>query len=516
MKPLFQKLAEQLARTGPGARVAAAGGLIAIAAILVYASWNANRPSFKLLYSNLDAAQAAAIQNALASGNVRYQVNQPPGPYVIHVEESKYYDAQNAVALSGALDSSPGGIQTGGGTAGQVFMSAVERQQSALKREWQEMERQLEVLDFVQRASVSTSVPVRTLGRKSEPQTVAVMLQLRGGTELSRAQSQTVAQLVRFRFDVPASNVMISDQHGNSLFSGSDGSERGPEGDDLFEHKQRYDEDLARRTNGVLDKMFGAGKAYVLVNTDWSWQDTETVTERYDPKGVVVSESKLRTETPQVGAPTVGGPAGTASNLASDPGAPGAQPVAAAATGDAPVATTSEESKQSLVGRETQLSRSRTPKLERMAVSLFIDETVGAEADTLQGSVQASVGFDKDRGDVFSAMITPFASLRDAEGNILEPEAPAPVEEPNALLEILLGRGVEILAALAFLFVLFRTLKGGAPKAPTAEQVAAREREDNDLLERLAKGQIEELVRSDPARVSSILSRWAAEEVPSR
>jgi flagellar biosynthesis/type III secretory pathway M-ring protein FliF/YscJ len=151
-----------------------------------------------------------------------------------------------------------------------------------------------------------------------------------------------------------------------------------------------------------------------------------------------------------------------------------------------------------------------------MAVSLFIDETVVAESDALKGSVQASVGFDETRGDVFSAMVTPFASLRDAEGNILEPEVPAPVEEPNALLEILLGRGVEILAALAFLFVLFRTLKGGAPRAPTAAEVAAREREDNDLLERLAKGQIEELVRTDPARVSSILSRWAAEEAPSR
>jgi flagellar M-ring protein FliF len=311
------------------------------------------------------------------------------------------------------------------------------------------MERQLEVLDFVQRASVSTSVPQRSLGRKAEPQTVAVMLQLRGGTELTRAQSQTVAQLVRFRFDVPASNVMLSDQHGNSLYGGGDDGDGAPEGDDLFEHKQRYDEDLARRTNGVLEKMFGEGKAYVLVNTDWSWQDTETVTERYDPKGVVVSESKTRTETPQVGAPAVGGPAGTASNLATNFGSSDASG-AAAPTVEAPVATTSEESKQSLVGRETQLARSRTPRLERMAVSLFIDETVVAESDALKGSVQASVGFDETRGDVFSAMVTPFASLRDAEGNILEPEVPAPIEEPNALLEILLGRGVEILAALAF------------------------------------------------------------------
>jgi hypothetical protein len=78
---------------------------------------------------------------------------------------------------------------------------------------------------------------------------------------------------------------------------------------------------------------------------------------------------------------------------------------------------------------------------------------------------------------------------------------------------MLLQRGIEIAAAVAFLFLLFKTLKS-AGKAPNAGKPATADGAEMDerQLEMLAKSEIEELVKSDPQRVSTILSRWAAEE----
>jgi flagellar biosynthesis/type III secretory pathway M-ring protein FliF/YscJ len=76
-------------------------------AVIVFANTWAATPSFKLLFSELDARSAAAVQSALAGANVRYQVSQPPAPFVVHVDETQFYVAQNAVAIAGALTTAP-------------------------------------------------------------------------------------------------------------------------------------------------------------------------------------------------------------------------------------------------------------------------------------------------------------------------------------------------------------------------------------------------------------------------
>jgi flagellar M-ring protein FliF len=518
MKELFQRLLERLGQAGPGTKALLAAGALAILGTFGFAAWKAERPSFRLLYSALEASETAAIQGALAGAGIRYQVSQPPGPFVIHVEEGRFYEAQNAVALSGALTRAPEGIQAGGGGAASVFLSAGERAQGVLKREWQELERQLQGLDFVTRASVSTSAPRSPFARQSAPPTVAVMLALRGGTELTREQAATVAKLVRFRFGVPAENVMISDQSGRALWDGGSGGGLGSGAEDLFEHKRRFDEELAQRTNEVLDAVFGQGKAYVLVNSEWSHDESETVSEKYDPKGVVVSETKSQSETPQGAAAPVGGPAGLTASLNPELVATGSVQT----TGEPPVATTSEERRASLVGRETRLERRGSPTLGRLSVSLFLDDSLQERLQSAEQSVKASVGFDAERGDLFSSLVTPFASLpRDESGALLPPEKPEPLEAPSPMLEMLLGRGVEIAAGLAFLFVLLRALKGARAAGATKGAGAASgqggatlaEELDEIEVERLARARVEELLRSDPDKVGSILSRWAAEEV---
>lgn len=503
MKALLTKLWSDLTAASAATKAMIGGALIIVLGVAGYTTMWSNAPHFQLLYSGLDATHAAAVQSALAQGGIRYQVSQPPAPFVVHVDEAQFYPAQNLVALAGALEVVPEGIQTANSGASSVFLSAPERAQTVLKREWQELEKQLEELDFVGRAHVSTSIPDPSPFKKGAPMTVAVTLALRGGEDLSKPQAKTVAKLVRYRFNVPPENVVISDQSGKSVWDGSDDSDLGQVASEILEHKASYDAELTRKTNLVLDRIFGDGMAYVVVNSEWTYDTTETVRETIDPKNkAVVSQTTNKSSTPSGSNTALGGPIG-----ASSPDLTNAQSAGAAQT-----AETSETKTTTLVGKSTEHVRQNAPLLKRLSVSLFLDDSLKDRKDSLESSVKTSIGFVADR-DAFSSLVTPFASIaRDEQGKLVPPPAKEPVSERSPWIELLIQRGIEIAAALAFLFVLFKALKSVPKKAAARGADVAAQANDTQYAEMLAKSQVEELVRSDPDKVGAILSRWAAQD----
>jgi len=502
MNNLLNLVRSRLASLSTGTRVALAISIpVVIVACILVARW-ASQPSFELLYSGLEGRELGPVQSALASANVRYRVSQPPGPFVVHVDANQYYVAQNAVAIAGALDRAPEGISAGIGGASDLFQSSEERAQSALKREWQELEKQIEELDFVERARVSTSIPERTALRKPGPMTVAVALTLRGRADLTRTQANTVARLARFRFNVPAKNVLVTDQGGRALMEEGSGDDDEALAQDMFDHGRSYDADLERKANEALQRVFGAAIAHVVVHSSWTQEELESVKESLDPKSkVVVSETSSKSTTSGPSSPAPGGEAGTDT----DAGAP----TTAEASGGSSV--TNESSKTTLVGRETQLRKSRAPHLDRVSLSLFLDESLKDRQAEVEAAVKSAVGFDEKRGDSFASMVAPFATVeRDAQGQPVSPKPPV-VEAPSRWLEFLLQRAVEIAALGALGFLLLRVLR--APKKSLDVDPPRPEGVDEARwTEMLARSRVEELVRTDPARVATVLSHWIAED----
>ena len=521
MKSLLDNLGKVFAATSYSVRVTLGIAILAVLGAAGYSGFRASNPHYELLYGNLDANMASQMTNALAAAGVRFQLSQPPGPHALYVEVGSEYAAQNAIALSGATATAPTGIITSS-AGSSVFDGSDARFQKSMKREWEEMENQLRLLTFVSSVRVTASIPDRSPFRRDKSQTVAVTLVLKGNAELSKRQAQTVAKLVRFRFDVPSENVIISDQFGNSVYDG--GELAGPgSAMDVQESRTRFEQDLQAKANLILDKVLGEGAAYVVVNSEWSYDQRETVRESYNPDKVVeVSKDTESTKTPvgsgivaakPIGGNEAGGPVGSDANLA------GQNPVVdtSAAPAVAGEATTKSERTKTIVGKETEHLLSRMPVLKRISLSLFLDESLKDRETDLMASVQAAVGFVEERDDA-KAFVAAFASLpRDDEGNVVRPE-PAPLpEEPSAIMGLLLKHGIEVIAALGFLFVLMKALKGGTP-ASSADAAAGAAGEGEEALnevelERLAIAQVEELVRSEPERVAEILSAWALEDV---
>ncbi len=508
MKDILLKLADLLKGTNNPTRVVICAAVVLALAIAGYSSFQARNPSFVLLYGELDESQVASVQSAIAKGGIRFKTSSPPGPYSVWVESDKQYEALSAVATQSALQTDPRGIQSDSGMQ-DIWLSAGEREQMMLKRRWQEVELQLEGYPWIGKARVTSSAPERNLLSRVSPEsiTVSVVLQLVGLTELDQDRSDTVAQIVSFSFGIPRENVIISDQNGRQLYEG--GASRGM--DEMLAHQENYDRLASTRVQDALDRAYGPGLTVASVHGEWSYDELESVEEKVDPTSKApLSEFSHETETPQPDAAANGGRVGTDANLSPDP--------AASEESTTTLATTSETSKEYAVSRNTSHLRKSSPLLERLAVSIVVDSSLEPGLAQIERTVKALAGFDEQR-DIFTSTVAAFPGVaRDDQAKTVPPAASEPAAEPmSPLVGVLIERAIEIVAALAFLFVLLRSLKRSSKpivrpnddKKPSLSDLIPEEEVDLDML---ARAHVDELLRSDPEKVSKLLSRWALGE----
>ncbi len=514
MNDLFQKLSASLKGTSGGTRAIVALVGLALVTVAGLAATVANRPHFELAFSGLTDHELALVARALAEAGVEFEQSQPPGPFVIYVDESERSRAYRAAYGAGALDKPLEGILSDAGVA-SVFNSAEERAQGVRKREWQEMEGMLEELDFVTAARVRTAATSTSplAGQSSLAPTASVTLRLAGGEALTRAQAETVANLVSRGLGIQKSDLMISDQSGRALYAGTEENGEGRAVTDMLAHQAEHDRRLALEANSVLAEILGPNKARVTVSSEWDFAHS-TLRRDTTEKGTVVQETKTNSEKPLGGSAAGSGVTAGLSSNTLDPDAPSAP-----AAGTSPVASaeplmekTSEETKKysPSVSREERVRM--VPELKRLSVALFLDQSVSDPAP-LEEAIKAAVGFDAERADEFRSVVLPFAVPAVASDATEGAAAPA---EPSALMDGLLGklleRGIEIASAVVFLVLLFRTLKGTKKAARGAAASEAGANDEGVDAELLARAQVDELLKSDPAKVGEILSRWAREE----
>ncbi|HED63964.1 MAG TPA: hypothetical protein ENJ09_00250 [Planctomycetes bacterium] len=502
MNDLIAKFLESLRGTSAGTKLVAVLSAGALFVIIGLSAVVSNKPSFHPAFYGLDDHDVATVSAALAEGKIPFEVSGAGTAFTVSVDEDDRRAAYATVYGAGALDKPLRGILSEGGIA-SVFNSAEERRQGVRKREWDETELILEELDFVIAARVRTSEGrTSPIERSPRSQSAAVTLRTRG--RLTHAQGETVALIVSKGLGIERSNLVISDQEGRVLFDGDETDDGMMNADDAREFEAAYDERLAAKANDVLEKVLGKDKARVVVTTDWTYEQSTIRTESATGTGgVLLEETTNATERPRQ---QVGGVAGVGSNVAlSDSSSGGAPSLSGAST----ASETSSETMRKYAPTLTREERvSVVPRVKRMSVALFVDESVPAEkVAELEKSVQAAVGFDLVRGDVFQRTALAFQV----------PETPETPEEelsgsaaPSPMMEMLLRRGVEIATALIFVVLLLKSLKGAKGTAPSPAAAASTGGDSDELdAELLARASVEELLRSDPDKVGEILSEWA-------
>lgn len=522
MNEVFANLIKQLKDAGAGARWAVAsfvGMLVAVGAML---TWRAQNPHFVVLAADLDSQQLSASVAALASTDIRYVASMGPAPYMIQVEEGRVYEARTAIHQGGTFLGGARGIASDAGGTSAVFLGQSERHQRTQKRMWEEAEMQLEQLNYVLKAKVnisgSESSPLARL--RPDQRRVSVVLTLGSLARPNATETRALVGIVRGATGVSDERITIVDQHSNVIYDDSGNGST----DTLLAIEERFARDRTEAMQSYLDKTFGAGLTVVGVSGEWRQVHEETITESLDPAKKPTNERILNTETPHFRR-NIGGPAGVAANTQEG------EDFDASLLSQPATATRSEEEKQYSMGSTTTHRIAQPHQLQRLSISLVVDESIADRVDDVVGLTKSFLSFDEERQDTIAFSTTSLPGLeRDSEGTPVpaEPiEAPAPT---NPALTMALEYGLEFVAGLAFLIVLLRSLKGaqaGAGSSVAADDGVAgpdgtparrgRSRtgadDDDDVdMDALARAHIEELLQSEPEKVSALLSRWALSE----
>lgn len=507
MNDLLKHLLAQLKRADGGSKLVAVLVALALAAAIGVAAVVANEPDYQSTFTGLSARESATVSKALSDAGIAFRVSQPPGPFTVYVDEGDHSAALAAAYGSGALDKPLKGILTDAGVT-SVFMGNAERMQLVQKREWEEVEGMLEELDYVVSATVRSAptdgTPFAAPDRSRA--TAAVTLTMLDGQQLSRDQAMTVARLVSNALGLPEENLTIADHSGHSPYDPRE-EEQEATSKNLIAIKLDYDRRMTESVNATLGEILGPNKARVTVNSEWELEQSTTRTETTG-KGGILSETKNTTETPLAPSSAPTGVAGLDGALA-DPSAAEADAAPPVAPAEPLVSKTSEERKEYKPTVTTMQSVRSHEVLKHQSIALYLDDSVDqARRDELEAAIKASVGYIEGR-DAFSraglAFYVPPAPTEPAAEETTSPG-------PSPLVEMLLRRGVEIVAALVFVVLLLKSLRSSgktATRVAAAREAAPEERVDPELLARV---QVEELLRADPQKVGQILASWAREE----
>jgi len=529
MKQVLSNLWAQFVAAGAPARWAALAVVAVFAGVSGFQVYQAKNPHFEVLLSGLDDSAFNRAVSALANKGIRYRTTMPPGPYSVFVESAKRYEAQIAVDLDGNLAGPSRGIDAEVGGTAAMFLGSRERDQRSEKRDWQETEKQLETLVWVSRASVkvSGSTSSTLFGRKRDDRRASAVLSLRGGLNPDIVQRRTLATIISNSTGVPLTHVTVTDQNGNMLFSGGD--EHSVESQLAIE--RAWQSELERKLQALLDQSFGPGLTLIGVNGQWKHVRQESVEETLDPSKRPKSKRTLKVEGSSSGT-NIGGPAGQFANIAEG------QAAATRGGSESGSSSTSESEESYAFGSRTTHMVAQPHVLEWMSLSLVVDDSIKDKLEAAEKAVKGWSGFDAQRGDNFDAVaLTLHGLTRDGDGKPVLPEPEAPPEPKSPLLGQLLEHGIEIVAAVAFLILLGRTLKSAQQSAKSSKVVSATttidleagiatvKLDDNgkpmlgDLLaeedidlDMLARKHVEDLLEKEPEKVSALLSRWALGE----
>lgn len=382
-----------------------------LAGIAVLYSWSSKTP-YTTLYTGLDATDAGRITAELTTKNVPFQLAQ--GGSAITVPQAQADQLRVQFATEGLPRGGKVGYELfdGNSFSATDFVQRLNFQR-ALEGE---LSRTIESFGAVQRARVHLVMPEKSLFVQADkPSSASVVVQLRPGNQLKPEEVQGVAKLVSGAVEgLLPEHVTVLDSAGAILFDGVEQqNETGTPAKQLVATRA-YEQTVERDLQNVLNAALGPGKSRVLVRATLNFDRVETNTESFTPgqstgtgpanDGVKRSTTSVQETYAANGAAAAGQIPGAVANV------PGAnQNLGAAAT---PAANGANGTNYNRSETTTNFEVSRTAvkrvealgNVQRQSVSILFDESVPETvAQSLQASVGAAAGINKDRGDTLVA-----------------------------------------------------------------------------------------------------------------
>lgn len=461
-------------------------------------------PDMRPVTGSLGPGQASAVTAMLEQQGIAYQID--PSSGMILVANESLAKARMQLAGTQGLGSHQLGyelLDREQSFGVSQFMEAAQHRRSLEG----ELARSIGSIDVVQKARVLLAVPKTTaFVRDRRKSTASVTLQLMPGQQLAKQQAKGIANLVAGAVpSLQVDDVTIVDQSGRLLSSQGE-DEDYERSTAQLDYIARVERSLVRKVDNILVPSLGSGSFTAEVTADLDFTRVEQTEELFNPDlAAVRSEASMREESKDTELEAVGIPGALTNTPVA--GAPEAE---AGAGAQKPLRSREEMTKNYEVDRTISHTQHAVGVLQRLTVSVLVDDLQVTDPETgeispvawpaedlerLQALVENAVGFSAERGDQVSIVNRAF----------FNPEIEAAVEVPfwaqswfGGLLKQVLGGLALILLIVGMLRPLYRNLsQAGAIVKEQHSLALAQQAQLAQSLASLPPG-------SDPATVAAV------------
>jgi len=412
MKEFLTGLKEKLASLSMGQKVGILSLLgLGVAVFVVTLMWTL-APNYQYLFTDLSDTDASLIVQNLKENRIPYKLTN--GGTAVMVPESKVYETRLELAGKGLPKGKSGkGFslfdETGFSTS--EFIQKIDYQRALQD----ELAKTIMSLDEVDYARVHLVLPKDSVFVEDEkPAKASVVIRPRPGLILSPEHVQGIVYLVAKSVrGLEPENISIIDNTGKVLYEGRT-QDNAVLANNRLEIRRAIESSLEKRSQDMLDKILGPGKAVIKVSADVNMDMVKSVKDTYDPDSKVVRSEQISNESSPQG-PSAGGIAGVQANIPTGRGTPGMI---------APGNTTSTSN----IVRNYEISRNKVElvqspgEIKRLTVSVIVDGNYKTSKDgkklfvqrseeemkEIEDAVKHAVGFNVDRDDSIAVSCMPF------------------------------------------------------------------------------------------------------------
>jgi flagellar M-ring protein FliF len=471
--------------------VAVASALIA--ALLIY--W-ARRPDMRMLYQDLQPAEASKITEKIAEKDIPYELRD--GGTTIYVPKGNVYQLRLDLAKEGLPVAEQNGYKLFDDE--KIGVSPFVQNINLKRALEDELAKSIQMIDGVAHARVHIVNPEQKLFASEEEQTTAsVVLRIRPGYRLSGTNIAAITHMVSGSVKgLKAENVTVIDSEGH-LLSGNADPGLATGASTINDYKERVEQGLARKAEDMLTTVLGPGRASVRVSAVIDMNSVNTIIETYDPTGKVATKEEVRNNS-EIGAGNTG------------------QKAAAAGTTKKDEQVTTEYQVGKTVKQQTMLPG----KIKALSVAAFVDLSADANEPAAGGSPALLMQVTEVEAIIRMALgLKESDSLKVVNAKFYRAPEAAVVEEPADWSRYLalarqLSLGVMAVCALVVLRI-FSRARGKAAAAqgqlsPGAAPAGLLPSGETALEPAVFRRQIAQALKHNPEQVRQMFLSWMEEK----
>jgi flagellar M-ring protein FliF len=449
-------IADSWKALAPRARFGFIAGAVLIVCMVVGLGLWAYRADYQVLFSEVSAADAAAMTTELDKLKTPYRLADG-GTTILVPKDLVYKTRLKLMGKEMPLHGAVGFEVFNNADFGMTEFVQKVNYQRAIQGE---LTRTILAIEEVQAARVHLAIPEQGLFKKAVTRPKAsVTLTMKKDRVLTPEQVAGIQRLVAASVpDIASADVTVLNQHGIALTRNMGAEAGGDAGSAALEAKRGTEEYLVKKVSEVLDRSFGQGVAVASVDVALNLDQSRVTTEEVLPAkaqaggavGVVVRERRTLSET---GEPPAGTPARNQGN------------------------STTEADYQ--VGRRVEQLVPASGGIRRMTVAVLMRQHLNEDqVAKLKEVVMLAVGYNEARGD--AVIIYPMSQFEQIGAKAVQEEpaqqaVPVTPAEPQREAA---GKTAVVLAALAAVVALlalaWRALRPRAGASVTVVPAPAR------------------------------------------